>query len=74
MTPEDNLAKVREHVEALGEFFDTVQIFVTRDEDHATHSVHLGAGNWFARLGQVTEWVTKEDECSRSSVHKEDEQ
>lgn len=56
------------HVDAalnvLIEHFDTVQIFATRHMgDEGTAQVARGRGNWFARKGQVEEWldVSKEE-------------
>lgn len=60
---------VREHVNALAEHFDSVQIFCTRHEGSmdATVNVHLGSGNWFARYGFVQNWLIRQDESERSS-------
>lgn len=53
----------------LSEHFDSVQIFVTKViEDGQTAAVQKGCGNWYARRGQVQEWVAKEDEGSRDAV------
>lgn len=62
-----DIERVREHVEALAGKFDTVQIFVTRHDptEESTVSYNVGAGNWHARKGQVTEWVLQQDEASR---------
>jgi hypothetical protein len=43
----------------LTEYFDTVQIFVTRHEaaeENGTLEYNCGAGNYYARLGQVKVW------------------
>ena len=73
MTPEEeesrkaDLALVQSHVTAFGEQFDTVQIFVTRHaavELDGTINIGLGAGNYFARFGQVVEWQVKQNEQS----------
>lgn len=39
--------------------FDTVQIFVTRQEPGNAGTVGFsdGLGNWYARMGQVRQWV-----------------
>lgn len=61
---EADRAMVNKHVQALMEHFDTVQIFVTRhmpSELDATRMLSMGAGNWFARSGQVREWVIERD-------------
>lgn len=61
----------------LAEHFDTVQIFVTRvsdepEDDNGTVNAQKGAGNWFARMGQVRHWVDAEDERMREAVRKEE--
>ena len=58
------------HVNQLAEHYDSVQIFVTRmeGEKDQTRSIQRGAGNWFARYGQVREWVTVEEEEMRQRV------
>jgi hypothetical protein len=70
-----DVLKVQEHVDQLSEHFDTVQIFATRCENGTlggTVNVQVGAGNWFARYGQVQTWLVKENEEHRKSV-REDE-
>lgn len=70
---ENDMALVQQHVDALGEHFDTVQIFCTRHmpaELDGTVCVNRGSGNWQARFGQVSEWVIYEHErireCART--------
>ena len=59
---------------ALGEYFDTVQIFVTRHENsEGTTNMNWGSGNWFARYGQVEEWVSKTRERSLVQVRQEED-
>ena len=42
----------------LMEHFDNVQIFVSKKaNDGLTYSCCFGSGNWFARVGQVGEWL-----------------
>jgi hypothetical protein len=55
--------RVREAAEALGEHFDAVIIFATRYESElasGTIRVSHGTGNWYARYGQVREWIVRE--------------
>jgi len=75
--PIDNpdVAMVRQHAEQLGEHFDSVQIFATRHEPGSlggTVTVHLGVGNYYARYGQVCEWMVKQDEWTRVGARKDD--
>lgn len=70
-----DIQRVRQAMIALGEHFDTVQIFTTRYEpesDHCTVNRSLGSGNWFSRYGQVKEWVVKCDEEAKQHVRKRD--
>lgn len=46
--------RVRQAVLTLREHFDTVQILCSREDNgRDTTFVEQGAGNWFARYGQV---------------------
>lgn len=68
------MKKVDEAIEALSAQFDTVQIFCTRHEGENTIAVRKGSGNWYARHGQVMEWLADKDEVVRASATKPDEQ
>lgn len=60
-----DVALVQHHIDRLREHFDTVQIFVTREEPEKTKetiTVQKGSGNWFARYGQVRLWMLREEE------------
>ena len=61
----------------LGEHFDTVQIFVTRVVDDGklcgnTEDLSTGLGNWYARTGQVRDWLTINDEMCRKACRDDD--
>jgi hypothetical protein len=67
---------LKSHVAKLMEHFESVQIFATRhmqSELGGTVNVQFGAGNWFARYGQVRAWVVKEDELLRFEVRQDNE-
>lgn len=66
---------LKSHAAQLAEHFDSVQILVTRHspEDDGTINVAWGAGNWFARIGQVREWLLKKDEESRVEARRKQE-
>jgi hypothetical protein len=69
-----DIQRVSEAVNLLSEHFDTIQIFVTRHEpetENGTIRVHQGIGNWFARYGQVAEWMIRQDELTRRNVREE---
>jgi hypothetical protein len=46
-------------IDRLMEHFDTVHIFVTRQEsaNQRTVRVDLGKGNWYAKYGQIDLWL-----------------
>jgi len=60
---DDDNELLRSAIDKLGEHFDSVQIFVTKHlgtESGGTHSKAVGVGNWYARYGQVVEWLIRE--------------
>jgi len=68
--PESDQLKVRESVSKLLEHFDSVLILVTRHNGSGgpggeTHSYEYGGGNYYAQLGQVTEWISMQDQFQR---------
>lgn len=59
-----DVALLQKHVDALGEHFDSVQIFCTRHDParaDGTVAVQLGVGNWYARYGHITDWIARQD-------------
>lgn len=66
---EEVKGKLLEHV-------DSVRIFVTFHEGATenTKSYSLGGGNFYAQLGLVREWLTRQDEYVRKDANKEDSQ
>lgn len=72
-----DLELLKRHSEQLSEHFDTVQIFVTRHmpaELNGTRAIDYGSGNWYARHGQVSLWITQHNEHERVAVRKETEE
>ncbi len=67
---EADLKRCEDAARALGEYFDTVHIFVTRHEScrDGTVNIQWGQGNWFARKGQISEWLLREEEDTREHV------
>jgi hypothetical protein len=55
--------RIRQAINLLGEFFDTVQIFVTRYDPATEATEHWtdGIGNIFARLHQVQRYAQQRD-------------
>jgi hypothetical protein len=67
---DEDASLVKRACSSLMEHFDTVQIFCTRNQPDAsdpngggTVNVQFGMGNWFARYGQVREFVIYEENC-----------
>lgn len=70
-----DMERLESACDRLMEHFDTIQIFATRHEpSDGTRNAAWGAGNWFARYGQVQEWLTKKSEETRVSVRQESEE
>lgn len=71
-TPDDKALKMIEgHVGRLSEHFDSVRILCTKHENGQTKNYTIGAGNWYAQIGQVREWVTIDDERVRDHARGE---
>lgn len=69
-----DLERVKEAVRVLGEHFDTVQIFVTTyngDNDGTTRNINTGTGNWFARYGQILDFIKIQEACVMREVNKD---
>lgn len=58
---EDCVARLREH-------FETVEIFVTTIREKRTRSLNSGAGNYYARIGQIKEWIIRDEEFVRNDA------
>lgn len=68
--------RVLEAARALGEHFDTVHVFATRHdpaEKDGTVVCDEGVGNWYARQGQIEEWVEFQKEQIRIAARKQAE-
>lgn len=62
--------------EALGEHFDSVQIFASRKDGPSrdgTLELAHGVGNYFARYGQVRCWLEEQDEKTRHDLRKRED-
>lgn len=72
--PDADLERIEKVAQVLGEHFDTVQIFATRHEpgakDAGTYRFSAGCGNWYARYGQVREWMLMQDEMAREKARR----
>lgn len=75
MTRDEELAMLKAAAAKLGEHFDTVHIFTTRYDGRevGTVFVNSGIGNWFARYGQVRDWLLREEEATRTDQHERED-
>jgi hypothetical protein len=55
----------REHLDALGEHFDNVQLFVSFMAEGTTKMIQDGRGNLFARQGQIRDYLIAAEEIVR---------
>lgn len=67
--------RVKDAAILLAEHVDTVQIFVTfhAEDGESTASYEHGQGNFYARQGQVDEWLTIQREYQRLEARRRDE-
>ena len=68
--------QVNKLVAELGEHYDTVQVFVTRHESgeqRGTVHAEAGLGNWYARYGQIKEWVVRQESRAGCEAVKEED-
>jgi len=74
MQPDDpELAMLQKAMDSVSEHFDTIQIFATRQDQDGTFHHECGTGNWFARRGQIRDWLTKSDEVAKQEVRRRED-
>ena len=73
-TKDADIELLENHITQLMEHFDTVHIFVTRHEGNNCHTVRVdkGAGNWYAKYGQIKLW-TKVSEADEVKIDNSEE-
>lgn len=62
-----DMERIQQALDILSEHFDAVHIFASRHEaeiEDGTIHCQKGVGNWFARWGQITQWVKVEEYIS----------
>ncbi len=59
LPPAKQEAMVRQHVMALMEHYDSVQILCSNARGMGTESMFLGGGNWYARQGMAHEFISQ---------------
>lgn len=73
---DEDVQRLENALKTLTEYYDAVHIFANRavgEEDGNTIFVSRGRGNWFARYGQVKEWVIRSEELTKVKARKEDD-
>jgi len=66
--------RVEKAVRDLGEYYDSVQIFVSRHESaiaDGTIMLERGGGNVLTRIGHVRQWLIQQDEYVRAATRKD---
>ncbi len=73
---DEDRERLKKSLHELSEHFDSVQILCTRykgGDDGGTVNISMGEGNWFARYGQMKEWLIREEETSKESRRHDDD-
>ncbi len=73
-----DMSRIEKALDTLREHFDTVQIFTTKHgctngDGIGTISFRKGFGNYYARYGQVQQWLIKENKSVEIEVMEENE-
>lgn len=72
----EEIKRIQEHLTALGEYWDNLQIFVNRtssDGEGDTIAISLGVGDWYSRYGQVKKWTIKREELARMEARDDED-
>lgn len=66
---QDDRKRIDDALKTLSEHFDSVHIFVTRHEGSLDGSIaaNVSSGNYYARYGQIREWVLMNEETMKDS-------
>ena len=59
---DDDIRILERHVAQLGEHFQSVRIITTSHQDGNTFTATSGAGNFYAQIASVREWLMRQDE------------
>lgn len=71
---EKDMELIQSHVDQLREHFDSVTIGVTRYESGGlTTNIVRGSGNFYARVGQMKDWIIVQDEGTKVDTRKANE-
>ena len=71
-----DLEKVKRACQALGEHFDSVQIFTTLhgQDAESTEHIEFGIGNNYAIFGQVQMWFTQCQEAFKCELAEDEDE
>lgn len=72
-----DMKRLKEAARLLGEHFDVVAIYASRHEantEGGTVYLSYGVGNWFARYGQVRDWIVREEERAREKGRRDQDE
>lgn len=67
-TEKADMERIQKALDILSEHFDSVQIFASRHEpatEDGTIAATRGFGNWYARYGQIAQWMDYHQEMAR---------
>ena len=66
--------RVQAVADQLGKDFDAVQVLASKvDADGNTITIAVGTGNWYARYGQIRDWLVTHEEHTRVGVRRQTE-
>ena len=73
---QDELDKIQHAADELGEYFDTVAIFVTRHDGEGvsgTYHAERSTGNYYAIYGQIRQWIRQQEEPDTYNIVEEED-
>lgn len=68
---DDDLKEIERHVAQLGEHFESIRIIASRNQDGKTITCSSGAGNFYAQLGSVRDWLVRQEAQSQEHARQE---
>ena len=68
---DEDLKEIERHVAQLGEHFESIRVIASRNQDGKTITYSSGAGNFYAQLGSVRDWLVRQEARSREHARRE---
>ena len=70
LTDEEMVDRIKHLIHSLSRECDSIQVLVTRvdEESDLTVSLDLGKGNYYSRLGMVSDWLIKQKKLTCNEV------